>query len=244
MALTKHGWEGVVLKAFGAKDFQVRAHGSRWITEDYLRVDFTGRELLEAIGTHPTAWIRVWFPTGGRGHQRAYTLVDPDPASGTFSLEFAMHRGPAADWARDAAAGDVLDVTIQGSAFRLPDPAPRRVHAVGDAAAVPGLNTLLDALGETPAVVFLEQQHESDGGIPLRLRSQDSLVWIPREDDGRRFVAEVSAAWAAGDHALDPEQDFVWIASESSAFRHLSKELRSTHRMARDRVDALGYWRA
>ena len=244
MALTKHGWEGVVLKAFGAKDFRVQVTGSRWVTEDYLRVDFTGKDLLEASGTHPTAWIRVWFPGGGRGHQRAYTLVDPDLTAGTFSLEFAMHRGPAADWARDAAPGDVVDVSIQGSRFQLPGTAPRRVYAIGDAAAIPGLNTLLDTLGETPAVVFLERQHDSDGGIPLRLRPQDQLRWVPREDGGQRFVNEISAAWASGEQALDPEQDFVWIACETSSFRLLNKELRGTHRMARDRVDALGYWRA
>ncbi|MFJ3957242.1 siderophore-interacting protein [Arthrobacter sp. NPDC090010] len=244
MALVKHSWEGVVLKAFGGKDFQVEVTGGRRITEDYLRVDFTGPELLAAVGNHPTAWIRVWFPDAGRGHQRAYTLVDQDPATGAFALEFALHAGPAADWARTASPGDRLDVTVQGSRFRLPEPAPRRVFAIGDAAAVPGLNSLLDSLGGTPAVVVLERQHESDGDIPLRLRPQDRLRWVPREDGGRRLVEEVSQAWNEGEDALDPEHDFVWIACETASFRALSRELRSRHRLPRERLDALGYWKA
>lgn len=39
--------------------------------------------MLAATGVHPTMWVRLWFDNAGKPHQRAYTLVDPDPAAGT-----------------------------------------------------------------------------------------------------------------------------------------------------------------
>lgn len=38
------------------------------------------------------------------------------------------------------------DATVQGTAFRLPDPAPEHLYLAGDAASLPALNSLLDAL--------------------------------------------------------------------------------------------------
>ncbi|MFF1697736.1 SIP domain-containing protein [Streptomyces sp. NPDC058257] len=49
-------------------------------------------EELALTGVRPPMRVRLWFDQAhGRRHQRAYPLVDPDPAAGTFSLEFALH---------------------------------------------------------------------------------------------------------------------------------------------------------
>lgn len=111
--------------------------GAEQVTEDYRRVHFTDGGLLAAAGIHPTMWVRLWFDDAGKPHQRAYTLVDPDLAAGTFSLEFALHDGIASRWARTCAPGDTVEATLQGTGFDAPDPLPARLLVVGDPASCP-----------------------------------------------------------------------------------------------------------
>ncbi|WP_329533445.1 siderophore-interacting protein [Streptomyces sp. NBC_01450] len=134
-----HGWEGAVLKLLRGKDFEFTVTGAEDITPRYRRLRLTDGGMLAATGVHPTMWVRLWFDNAGKPHQRAYTLVDPDPATGTFGLEFALHEGRASDWARAAKPGDTIEATVHGTAFTEPDPAPSHVFAVADAASLPDL---------------------------------------------------------------------------------------------------------
>jgi hypothetical protein len=53
-SIVRHGWEGVVLRLFRAKDFTFTVTGADQVTERYRRVHFTDGGLLEEIGVHPT----------------------------------------------------------------------------------------------------------------------------------------------------------------------------------------------
>ncbi|MCX5312489.1 siderophore-interacting protein [Streptomyces sp. NBC_00154] len=111
-----HGWEGAVLKLMCGRDFEFTVTGAEQVTDDFRRVHLPDGGLLAATGgAHPTMWVRIWFEQAGKPHQRAYTLVDPDPAAGTFSLEFALHEGTASDWARKAQPGDACDTATTRS---------------------------------------------------------------------------------------------------------------------------------
>ncbi|NED83989.1 siderophore-interacting protein, partial [Streptomyces sp. SID11233] len=66
-----HGWEGAVLRLLRAKDFALTVTASERLTPDYVRLRVTGGGLLDASGTLPTTWVRLWFRRGGRPHQRA-----------------------------------------------------------------------------------------------------------------------------------------------------------------------------
>ncbi|WP_338897314.1 siderophore-interacting protein [Streptomyces sp. TG1A-60] len=159
-----HGWEGAVLKLLRAKDFVFTVTGAEQVTENYRRLHLTDGGMLAVTGVHPTMWVRLWFEAAGKPHQRAYTLVDPDPAAGTFSLEFALHEGHASDWARSAKPGDTIEATVHGTAFTDPDPAPTRILAVGDPASLPALNSLLSALPSAPATIWFETPSEETAG--------------------------------------------------------------------------------
>ncbi|MGW2543380.1 siderophore-interacting protein [Kitasatospora sp. NPDC001574] len=135
-----HGWEGVVLKLMRGKDFPLTVTGAEDVTEHCRRVHFRDGGMLAVTGIHPTMWVRVWFPGADRPHQRAYTLVDPDPLAGTFAMEFALHEGPASRWAQGAKPGDTVQATVQGSAFVAPDPAPERMFLIGDSASASTLS--------------------------------------------------------------------------------------------------------
>lgn len=242
----KRNWEGVVLKVMGAKDFTLEVTGSEEITPDFLRVHVRDGGLLERSGIHPTMWIRLWFNDSGKAHQRAYTLVNPDLVAGTFSMDFAMHHGVAAHWARSARPGETIDATVQGSSFTFPEPTPRRIWVVGDPASIPAINSLLDerqrvAAGAAPVTAWLEYQHDADPSLEVRTSDSDVVTWIPRKRDGAALVEEVCGTLTAT--TVSVADDFFWIASEASSTRAIVKHLRKELGVDKHRIDALGYWR-
>ncbi|MDT5280863.1 MAG: hypothetical protein QOJ20_2058, partial [Mycobacterium sp.] len=144
----------------------------------YLRLSFDAGGLLTDRPLHPTMWIRMWFADGDKLHQRGYTLVNPNPEADTVDIEFALHDGGASRWAQDARPGDTIEVIVLGSNFTLPEPAPAGYVIVGDTASLPAINSLLTAIGDTPARVFLEAGHDDDKQLPVA-RSSD-VVWVDR----------------------------------------------------------------
>lgn len=239
-----HGWEGVVLKLMRGRDFTFTVTATEQVTDGFRRVHVTDGGLLAATGgAHPTMWVRLWFERAGKPHQRAYTLVDPDPEAGTFSLDFALHDGPATDWARAAEPGDTIDATLQGTGFSLPEPAPSRLFVIGDPASLPAINSLLDAVPETPATIWFETAPGSDEKPPLRLDpARHTLHRVERHDRGAALVESVKSTLPQllGDDASDA---YVWIACDTATTRSLSGYVRKELAVTKERVHALGYWR-
>ncbi|MFE2479615.1 siderophore-interacting protein [Streptomyces sp. NPDC001194] len=243
MAGVGKGWEGVVLRLLRGKDFTFTVTGAEEVTEHYRRVYVTDGGLLAAAGEslHPTMWVRLWFDNAGKPHTRAYTLVDPDPEAGTFALEFALHDGPASAWARAAKAGDTIEATVQGTGFTAPAPAPERLLVIGDPASVPAINSLLDAYPQTPATIWLETQHASDAGLPVRLDpARHEIRRVERA--GSALVEQVKAELP--ELVADPESAYVWLACDTATTRTLTAYLRKDLSLPKQRVNGLGYWRA
>ncbi|MEU8778983.1 siderophore-interacting protein [Streptomyces sp. NPDC048606] len=243
MAVGK-GWEGVVLKLMRGKDFTFTVTGVEEVTEHFRRVRFSDGGLLAAAGEslHPTMWVRVWFPGGPRPHQRAYTLVDPDPATGTFAFEFALHDGLASRWARGAKPGDTVEATVQGTGFQAPRPQPRRLLVIGDPASLPAINSLLDAYPQTPATIWFETQHASDEELPVRVDAErHEIRRVPRAGTAlaERVRAELPEMLGS-----DPETAYVWLACDTATTRGLTAYLRKDLGLPKERVNSLGYWRA
>lgn len=234
------GWEGAVLRLLRGKDFRFTVTDVEDVTPDYRRLRFTDGGLLAATGVHPTMWVRLWFDNAGKPHQRAYTLVDPDAEAGTFQLEFALHEGCASDWARAAKRGDTIEATVQGTGFEHPSPDPSHVFAVGDPASLPAINSLLDALGSAPATVWFEG---GDDDLPFRTDpDRHELRKVPRQDSGAHLVDRVKSDLPGLlQGTADP---YVWIACDTATTRTLGAYVRKELGLPRQRVHALGYWRA
>ncbi|CAL9534182.1 MULTISPECIES: siderophore-interacting protein [Streptomyces] len=252
------GWEGAVLKLMRAKDFTFTVTGVEDVTPHYRRLRLTDGGMLAVTGVHPTMWVRLWFDNAGKPHQRGYTLVDPDPAAGTFAMEFALHDGCASDWARAAKPGDTIEATVQGTGFEVPRPLPSRVFAVADPASLPALNSLLgaDALGSVPATVWFEGGTGAGGadeggtgaggadeGLPFRADPERHEVRaVARRDAGAHLVARVKEELP--ELLRDVSEPFVWIACDTATTRALSSYVRKELGVPKQRVNALGYWRA
>ncbi|MGP3707495.1 siderophore-interacting protein [Gordonia paraffinivorans] len=234
------GWQGAVLKLLGGDDFELTVTGTEVITDHYVRVNFTGGGLLKKRPLHPTMWIRMWFDDAGKLHQRGYTLVDADPATDTFGIEFAIHEGVAARWAQKAQPGDMINATFMGSKFAMPE-GVRGWIVAGDPASLPAINSLLDAISasahpDTPARIWLEYQHESDKTIPVRSRPQDTVEWVARERDGAALVDAVRAA------AFDASDHFGWVALDSVSTRAVLASFKNEYRLPKNSIKAQAYW--
>ncbi len=225
------GWQGAVLKLLRAGDYRLTVTGRREISPRYLRLSFDAGGMLDEHSLHPTMWIRMWFADG---HQRGYTLVDPDPAAGTMDIEFALHDGCASEWARAAQPGDTIEATVLGSKFAIPDPTPTGYVIVGDTASLPAINSLLASIGDAPAQVFLEACCDDDKCLPVA-RGAD-VTWVDRKNAGEALLETVrSAAFDAGDH-------FGWVACDTRTTRSVAKVLREDFGIPRKSIKAQAYW--
>lgn len=237
------GWEGAVLKLMRAKDFEFTVTDAEDVTPDFRRLRLSDGGMLAATGVHPTMWVRLWFDNAGKPHQRAYTLVDPDPAAGTFGMEFALHEGCASDWARAAKPGDTIEATVQGTGFEVPEPVPSRVFAVADPASLPALNSLLDALGPVPVTIWFEDGGSGTDGLPFRTDpDRHEVRTVPRRDAGAHLVAQVKEALP--ELLRSTPEPFVWVACDTATTRALASYARKELGLPKQRVNALGYWRA
>ncbi|MBD0863354.1 siderophore-interacting protein [Gordonia sp. zg691] len=233
------GWQGAVMKLMGADDYSFTVAATEPVTDHYVRLWFTGGGLLTAVAPHPTMWVRLWFADAGKLHQRGYTLVDPDPATDTFAVEFAIHDGTAARWAQQAQPGDTIAATLMGSKFAIPEPAPVGWLIAGDTASLPAVNSLLDAIGETSdagATIWFEYQHESDKTLPLRAREQDTVHWISRERDGAALVDAVRSA------AFDAHGHFGWVALDSVSTRAVCGVFKTDYGLPKKSLKSQAYW--
>ncbi len=226
------GWQGAVLKLMRAGDYRLTVTGRREISPRYLRLSFDAGGMLDAHPVHPTMWIRMWFADG---HQRGYTLVDPDPAAGTFDIEFALHDGCASDWARAAQPGHTVEATVLGSKFAIPEPPPAGYVIVGDTASLPAINSLLGSIGDAPARVFLEACCDDDKCLPLGRCSE--VTWVDRNDGGELLKTVRAAAFDAGDH-------FGWVACDTRTTRSVAKVLREDFGIPKKAIKAQAYWMA
>jgi NADPH-dependent ferric siderophore reductase len=132
-----------------------------------------------------------------------------------------------------AEPGDVLEVTVLGSNFSLPEPAPSGYVIVGDAASLPAINSLLDAIGDAPARVFLESAHDDDRELPVA-RGTD-VVWVDRNNEGEALAEAVrSSAFDAPDH-------LGWVACDNRTTRAVSRIFSEDYKLARKSIKA-AYW--
>jgi NADPH-dependent ferric siderophore reductase len=228
------GWNGAVLKLLRAGDYQLTVTGRQEISPHFLRLSFQAGGMLAERPLHPTMWIRMWFADGEKQHQRGYTLVNPDPETDTVDIEFALHDGIASHWAQNAQPGDTIEVTVLGSNFTLPEPPPAGYVIVGDTASLPAINSLLEAIGDAPARVFLEAGYDDDK--QLRVARSADVVWVDRKNAGEALVQTVSSS------AFDASDHFGWVACDNRTTRAVAKVFREEYAIPRKSIKAQAYW--
>ena len=229
-------WQRTVMRAMGAREQVVTVKQVERVLPWYLRITFSAPEFMKDLELFPTIWIRLWVrdlddPSALR--QRGFTLVDPDPVAGTFALEFVIHEptGPAASWAIGATPGDTVEIAITPSKL-MPDPGISRFILVGDATAIPAMNSFLEYLPqETQTDVVLADPHH-DAESLLRLRADSRLT----------RVAPTGLAQALRDLAPDLEDTYIWVGGERWAITQIRGVVRREWKLPKDRQHTQYYW--
>lgn len=224
------------MKVWRADDYRLTVTSTERITDKYIRIGFTAGGLLNDHPAHPTQFIRLWIPDAetDKLHHRGYTLIDQDPENDHFYIEFAVHNGPAGAWAERAQIGEVIETSVLGSNFEMPADTPGEYVIFGDSASLPAVNTLLEAIGDTPARVWLEWQYESDPTLPVRDKPHHTVTWLQRIDGGRAIREAAEELTVAHDA-------FAWVACDTATTRAVVKTLRAT--LPKTRIKAQGYWK-
>ncbi len=229
--LGARGMERTLFRVLGARFSPVEVRTVDDLAPCYRRVTFHGPELLARRPMSPALWLRLWFEDGDKRAQRAFTFVDPDLASGTFDVWFALHDadGPAVRWARSARPGDVLGAAVLTRPLVLPTPPPVAALLAGDETAVPAIASILAALPASVAVRVLLQGPE---GLPLRPAGNVRVEHV------RDLAGTVEAL------TLEHPDTYAWVAAESDVVRDVKRLLREQHGLPPARVAGQGYWRA
>ncbi|MEU3535701.1 ABC transporter ATP-binding protein/permease [Streptomyces murinus] len=238
--MARRGVSGVIMRAYGARDHEATVTGTELLAPHFLRVRMTSPTLLEDVVVGPAAYVRFWMPDPDdpeTEHQRGYTLSEADPATGAFAVDFVLHEppGPASAWARRATPGTTVGVTSLGSSrFDLPSDPPAGYLLVGDAASVPAINGILDALPtEVPVELYLEEHQETDRLIPLGEHPRMNVHWVPHRGP---------ESLAAAIPARDWSDWYAWVTPESGSLKHLRTRLRDEFGFPRTETHAQAYW--
>lgn len=226
------------MRMIGAREQPIRVSSVEDLLPWYRRISFTAPDFMRDLEVFPTIWVRLWVPSledPAAMKQRGYTLVDPDPAAGTFAMDFVMHEptGPAAHWAMHANPGDPVEIAFTPATL-TPDPGIGTFVLLGDSTAVPGINSLLEYLPASTTVrVILADDHEDADQLPLRLREGVELTLV------RNSTEQLTALRSL---ELDLDDTYVWAAGERKAIAATREVLRKQWRLPKERQHTQYYW--
>lgn len=233
----KRGWQGAVMKVFGAHDHVVTILGTKRVAPHMLRISMNSKTLLEDLPLGATSWVRFWVPDGNGGeHQRGYTLIDTDLTSGDFSCDFVLHSpaGPASTWAKNVRPGDQVEVMAMGSKpFEVSTEQVDGYLLIGDSASLPAINQILEVVPKTERVeVLLEQHCEEDLDLNVTKHEGATVRWVPR-------TGPDSLADAIDDR--DWSRWRVWYAPEAESTKRIRVRLKAVG-VPKKSIEGRAYW--
>ena len=238
--MAKRGFQGAVMRSFGARDHLATVTGTELLAPHFLRVRLHSETLFTEAEFSPTAWLRFWFPDPDGSdfeHQRAYTISEADPESGFFAIDMVLHQpaGPASAWAEAARPGDAVAVTSLGSSkFELPDELPAGYLLIGDSASLPGITGILRTIpAEVPIELYLEEHDPADRLIPFPAHPRLNTHWVPRQGAG---------SLAAAIEVRDWSNWYAWVATESASLKELRTRLREDFGFPKSEIYLQAYW--
>lgn len=237
------GFQGVMLRGFGARDHESTVVGKEYIAPHVVRVHLVSPTLFEDVVAEPTSWLRFWFPDPNGSDtefQRAYTITESRPDEGTFAVDMVLHdpAGPASEWARDVEVGATIAVMSMGSrGFSIADD-PRERPAgyllIGDSASIPAINSIIAVVPhDMPIEAYLEQHVDEDRLIPLAEHPRLTVHRVPRRD---------AASLAAAMEARDWSNWYAWVGPEAGTLKRLRTRMRDEFGFPKQEIHAQAYW--
>lgn len=237
------GFQGAMLRGFGARDHVATVIETVRIAPHFVRIRMTSPTLFEDVDAEPAAWLRFWFPDpdGSKTEfQRAYTISEADDTTGRFAVDVVLHEpaGPASKWARTVRPGATIAVmALMGSSrFGPPDEQPAGYLLIGDSASIPGMNGIIGVVpDDVPIEMYLEQHDDDDVLIPLAEHPRLRVHWVARRDERSLAAAIDSRDWSNW---------YAWATPEAAVLKHVRTRLRDEFGFPKSVIHAQAYWSA
>jgi NADPH-dependent ferric siderophore reductase len=220
----------------------VQVVSKQYLTPRMLRFVFHSDELKGFSSPSPDDHIKIFLPLSDprEAMARDFTPRAWDVESGTIVLDFALHpEGPAAEWARSAEVGGVLEIGGPRGSTIIPDDFDWYL-LVGDATALPSIGRRLEKLRRGVPVQVLALVHDGADKLELATAAACRIEWVESSGDLRQAVETLIAAT----HTLEfPAGDgFIWIPAEASVARDFYRYVIDVLKHPKDWVKAAGYW--
>lgn len=237
------GFQGVMLRGFGARDHTATVLETVRIAPHFVRVRMQSETLFEDAEAEPAAWLRFWFPDpegSNTEFQRAYTISEADVATGRFAVDVVLHdpAGPASSWARSVEPGATIAVmSLMGSSrFDVPEDLPAGYLLIGDSASIPGMNGIIGTVpDDVPIEMYLEQHDDNDTLIPIADHPRLRVHWVPRRDEKSLAAAIETRDWSDW---------YAWATPEATTLKQVRTRLRDDFGFPKSEIHAQAYWSA
>ncbi|WAC93019.1 ABC transporter ATP-binding protein/permease [Mycobacterium sp. Aquia_213] len=237
------GFQGAILRGFGARDHTATVLETVQIAPHFVRVRMESSTLFEDVEAEPAAWLRFWFPDPAGSNtefQRGYTISEADAPAGRFAVDVVLHEpaGPASTWARTVQPGTTIAVmSLMGSSrFDPPEEQPAGYLLIGDSASIPGMNGIIGTIpDDVPIEMYLEQHDDNDPAIPITSHPRLRVRWVRRTDEKSLADAIETRDWSNW---------YAWATPEATTLKHVRKRLKETFGFPKSEVHAQAYWSA
>jgi NADPH-dependent ferric siderophore reductase len=192
----------------------------------------------------PDEAVALWFRGADPAAEpigRNYSVRAFDISRAAMTIDFVVHDGGvAAQWAKRAAPGDEVELSRPRSWYR-PVPDTEWQLLVADLAGLPALARILEERDPAvPAHVIVEVLDERDLAM---LPAGPGVTVESSTGTGNGIAPSVLSARVRA-RPLPAGTGYAWFAGEAGEARQIRKYLRTDRGWGRDRLDAVGYWRA
>lgn len=205
------------------------------LSPGFVSVTFADESLRDFASLSFDDHVKFMFQDAdGQWVRRDYTPLHHDAARGELTIEFALHaHGPASDWARQAAPGQMA--ALGGPRGSMVVPLDFDWHLLaGDASALPAIARRLGELpGGARAIVLVEVADPADRRA-FDTRADVRLQWVPD-----------SPAWlhALRELRLPAGEGFAWCAGQAQVMRQARETLMAHHGHPREQLKVAAYWK-
>jgi len=217
------------------------------LTPRMLRIAFASDDLRDFESAAPDDHVKLFIPdraqSAGEPHKRDFTPRAFDPASGSLSIDFAVHEsGPAIEWANTARVGDTLEIGGPRGSTVVPDDFDWYLM-IGDETALPAIGRWVERLRRGVPVTTFCLVADAGEIQTFETEAEHKAIWLDRSrQPSGRDTAMLDAALAqwqpsAGD-------GYIWIAAEASVARSLRDYFLNVHQHPRAWIKAAGYWKS
>ncbi len=243
MTTTVEGRHRIERVRHEAKRRRLTVESATAVTRNMRRIAFVSPDLADFVSLGADDHVKVFVPDPAAPNgaaMRDYTPRAFDAARRTLTIDFVLHEaGPASDWARRAAPGDLLEIGgPRGSMVAADD--FDFVWLVGDETALPAIGRRVASLRPDVRVATVVVVDGPEDVQPFETRADLRPIWLFRSvgalGDGERFVAALR-------DLPTPEGDgYVWIAAEARAARAAKTFMLEERGHPKGWLKAAGYW--